>query len=111
MTAKPASTPPSWLKVRSALGTKFVCSIDGCLVPARSKKGESLGPAATIQTLDEASKPENVHFGEIHWTTSRYSAVPTPLTGDTTKGSRIARCHARHFPTAYSAWSALPVRP
>jgi hypothetical protein len=26
----------------------------------------NLGPATTIQLLDEASKPEDVHFGEIH---------------------------------------------
>lgn len=27
---------------------------------------ENLGPATTIQFLDEASRPEDVHFGEIH---------------------------------------------
>jgi hypothetical protein len=32
----------------------------------RMNSSENLGPDASIQIPDEASKPENVQFGEIH---------------------------------------------
>jgi hypothetical protein len=56
-TVDPANTPVQALEVTP--GKKLVWALRAWTDPA------NLGPATTIQLLDAATAPENVHFGDI----------------------------------------------
>jgi hypothetical protein len=56
----PVSSPGTLQALELTPAKQVVWALSAWTGPA------NLGPATTIQLLDEASKPEDVHFGDIH---------------------------------------------